>query len=170
MRHSPAILATTVAALACALFLAGCGDDPNERHFDRKITPVDIVGTWRMTDAAQDLLRRDGHVEIVGCKYTITFINDGWLKFESVIDDVKGGTYFNCNGTWRLDNDVVVDNEKRANVVEIQLRRPNDRYFRKLGVTEEGGNLRLWNFYGDPKFAEFIEYERPGAKPKTQGW
>ena len=168
MRNLRAILVS----LACVALLAGCGDDDElfERHIKRQVTVNDVFGKWQMTAASRDLLIRDGHVEMLNKPYTIEFLNDGWLKFESVVDDVKGGTFTKCLGRWRLDHDVTVDNKKRPNIVEIQLQRPKDRYFKKLAVTEESGNLRLWTIYGDEKFMEFIEYERPGAKPKPLTW
>jgi hypothetical protein len=162
------------AALACALALplagAGCGDDPHERHMATQVQPNAIIGLWKMTQFSRDLLKRDGNVEKDGQAYPINFVNDGWLKFDSALDDAKpGGTYESCLGTWRLDHDVMVDNVVRANIVELQLRRNTERTFKKLSLTEEGGQMRLWSVYGDPKLGEFIEYERPGSKaaPKT---
>jgi hypothetical protein len=166
MHHSSARLIAILVPLACVMFLTACGDDALTRHMTRPIGLNDVVGNWQLTKASLDLLIRDGYVEIPNQTYTITFNNDGWLSFESVLDDVKGGTYSKCPGTWRLHHDVTVDSEKRANVVELQLLRTNNRHFLKLLVTEEDGNLRLWNSYGDAKLTEFIEYERPGLKPK----
>ena len=156
-----------LAALACALLplLAGCGDDPHERHMTTQVQPTAIFGVWKMTQLSRDLLKRDGNVEQDGQTYTINFLKDGWLKFESALDDAKpGGTYENCLGTWRLDHDVMVDNKVRANIVELQLRRNAERTFKKFALTEEGGQMRLWSVYGDPTLGEFIEYERPGSK------
>ena len=170
MYHSPARWVTTARAaaslvsLACVLALAGCGDDPPQRHLTRPIGPQDVLGVWQMTTASRELLKRDGYVETPDQPYSITFNNDGWFKFDSVVDDVKGGTYTKCIGTWRLDHDVVVENESRANVVALQLLRKNDRYYLKLSLTEDGGVLKLWNVYGEPKALEYIEYERPGVK------
>ena len=172
MPHSRRQHLLILAPLACALVvaLAGCGDDPHERHMTTQVQPGAIFGVWRMTQASRDLLKRDGNVEKDNQTYTINFLNDGWLKFESVADDANGGgAYETCLGTWRLDHDVMVDNVVRANIVELQLRRNTERTFKKLSLTEEGGQMRLWSVYGDPKLGEFIEYERPGSKaaPKT---
>ena len=83
---------------------------------------------------------------------------------------VRGGTFTNCLGKWKLDHDRTVDDETpRANVVELQLLRPNDRYFRKFALTEVDEHVRLWNYYGDPDAKEYIEYERPGASDKPAG-
>ena len=102
--------------------------------------------------------------------YTIEFNSDGWAKFESVLDDVRGGTFVKCLGTWQVRHDVIVDSEPRTNVVEVALQRPNNsRYFMKLSVVEDEGDLRLWNTYGDAKLRERIEYERPDVK-KRLGW
>jgi hypothetical protein len=101
--------------------------------------------------------------------YTIDFTPDGWVKFESVLDDVRGGTFVKCLGTWQVRHDAVVENEPRANVVEVQLLRANSRYFLKLLVTEDDGDIRLWNTYGDAKLRERIVYERPDVK-KRLGW
>lgn len=172
MRITRAIFVTAVSLLACAPFVAGCGDDDEllERHLKRRVNINDVLGKWQMTEASRGLLIRDGHVDVPNKPYTIEFLGDGWVKFESVVDDVKGGTPTKCLGRWFLDYDVVVESKKRPNIVELQLQRPQDRYFKKLSVTEEEGNLRLWSVYGDPKFMEFIEYERPGAKPKPLTW
>jgi len=102
--------------------------------------------------------------------YTIEFNSDGWAKFESVLDDVRGGTFVKCLGTWQVRHDVIVDSEPRTNVVEVALQRPNNsRYFMKLSVVEDEGDLRLWNTYGDAKLRERIEYERPDVKRRL-GW
>jgi hypothetical protein len=163
MRHSTA----TTIALVCGslLLLAGCGEDRDKRHLARVVSPPSLLGVWEMTEASRQLLLRDGYVEVPNQSYTITFINDGTVKFASVVDDVRGGTFTNCLGRWRLDHDRTIDNETpRANVIELQLLRTSDRYFRKLALTEEDEQIRLWNFYGDPDSKEYIEYERPGAK------
>jgi hypothetical protein len=169
MRHCTA---TVLPLLCCALLLSsGCGEDKDKRHLTRVVNPPEIFGVWQMTDASRQLLLRDGYAEQPEQSYTIMFINDGTVKFNSVLDDVKGGTYTNCLGRWRLDHDRTVDNETpRANVIELQLLRTNDRYFRKLALTEEDEQVRLWNFYGDPDAKEYIEYERPGAKKVASGF
>ena len=169
MDHSPARIVAILIPLACAVSLAGCGEDLPKRDVTRQVGLNDILGKWQLTKGSLELLQRDGYVAPPDQAYTIDFNKDGWLKFESVLDDVKGGSYTNCLGTWRLRHDVTVESEQRANVVELQLLRPNNRYFLKLSVTEEDGNLRLWNSYGESKLAEHIEYERPGVKPKL-GW
>jgi hypothetical protein len=167
MRHSFPV----VVSLACLLCLTGCGEDRGKRHLERVVNMPEILGVWEMTKASQDLLKRDGYVELVDQPYTITFNNDGSLKFTSVLDDVRGGTFTNCLGKWKLDHDRTVDDETpRANVVELQLLRPNDRYFRKLALTEVDEHVRLWNYYGDPDAKEYIEYERPGASAKPTGF
>src|SRR2546421_393936 len=90
----------------------GVSDDvAPELQISREAGPGDVLGTWQMTRASLELLKRDGYVEVPGQTYTITFNSDGWAKFESVLDDVKGGTYTRCLGNWRLDHDVTVDSE-----------------------------------------------------------
>ena len=156
-------------ALAGALLLAGCGKELAKEDTTRHLAPRDIMGKWQMTRHSLDLLGRDGFVESPDRIYTITFTDDGWLTFDSVLDDVKGGTLTKCLGTWRLMHDVTIKNVTMKNVVELQLLRPTSRHFLKLSVKEEDKNLRLWNAYGEPKAMETIEYERPGAKAQT-GW
>ena len=160
-----------IGPLAGVSCLAGCGseDPPKQRDLPTHIGLNDVMGKWQLTKGSLDLLKRDGYVEAPDPTYTIDFNKDGWLRFQSVLDDVKGGTYTNCLGTWQLQYDVIVQNEQRPNVVELQLLRPNSRYFLKLSVTEDDGNLRLWNTYGESKLGQYIEYERPGVKPKV-GW
>jgi hypothetical protein len=160
MRPFPKILL----ALACILLLGACGD----RHLTRKITPVDIGGAWQMTATSRLLLQRDGYVETPGQTYTITFHPDGSLHFASVVDNTKSGTFFDCPGTWKLQHDTTIDNSVvRANVLQLELRRPKDLYLMKLSLAEENGRLRLWSFYGDPDSWEFMEYERQPATAAT---
>jgi hypothetical protein len=42
----------------------------------------------------------------------------------------------------------------------MEFRDGNVINIRYLNFTGEGQRLRLWNFYGDPDSAEYIEYER----------
>jgi hypothetical protein len=155
MRHSLCIL-----AVVCGLFVAGC--DGGDRHMTRKVATSEIVGTWKMTAASLQLLKRDGYVPSPGETQTITFNADGSLAFASVLDDFKAGTYNTCSGMWKLNHDKTIDNETvRANAINIELKRTSDTHLRTLSLAEVGGKLRLWNFYGDPDSWEFIEYERP---------
>ena len=174
-RVTPIHFALLPAACAALVLLAGCmGDDDEakkDRNAQRVVAPAELVGEWHMTEGSRGLFKRDGHVEASDKPYSITFLDDGWVKFDSVVDDVKGGgTYTKCVGTWLLEHDVVVNNKPAPNVITLQLRRVQDRCFLKLLITEQEKQVRLWNTYGDPKKLEYIEYERPGAKDDKPRW
>jgi hypothetical protein len=146
-------------AVLCSLIVVGC--DGSDRHTTRKVATSEIVGTWKMTAASLRLLKRDGYVPSPGETQTIRFNADGSLAFASVIDGFKGGTFNTCSGTWKLNYDRTIDRETvRANSIDLELRRTSDTHLRSLSLAEEGGKLRLWNYYGDPDSWEFIEYER----------
>jgi hypothetical protein len=168
MHHSLARLALVLLSLVGAAFSAGCGDEAAaaaaRANGGDHVTINAILGKWRLTKGSLGVLARDGYVGPDGLAYTIDFGKDGFLKFESVLDDVRGGTYVNCLGTWRLRHEVVVNGEQQPNVVELQLLRPNSRYFLKLSVLNDHGNLRLCNAYGESRTGEQMEYERPDAK------
>jgi hypothetical protein len=139
--------------------LMGCGLP--DRHAARKITTAEVVGTWQMTTASRQLLKRDGYAELPGQTYTITFNPEGTVKFASVLDHFKGGTNIECGGRWNLYHEKTIGNEiVRANALDLHLNRADGPYTRTLSFAEEGGKLRLWSFYGDPDSWEFIEYER----------
>ena len=157
------------AALLCACLIAGCGSEEAKQDTTPHIGPRDVLGKWQLTRPSIDLLVRDGFLDTPDRAYTITFTDDGWLKFDSVLDDVKGGTLTTCLGTWRILHDVTIKKVQMNNVVELQILQPTSRYFLKLSVKEEDKSLKLWHAYGEAKALETLEYERPGAKPQV-GW
>lgn len=147
MHHNVIVI---LGILTC--LLGGCDD----RHTDRKVTGADIVGTWRMTPQSLALLKRDGFTGASGETYTITFADDGTLKFASVLPDFEGGKFVTTSGTWALRHDVSVDNEtRRANCLDVVWNRAE-----KASFAFESGKLILWTWYGDPDRGEHIDYVR----------
>jgi hypothetical protein len=151
MRHRSRVI-----LILCCLAVAGC----RSRDTTRKLSASDVVGTWRMRPAAKSMVDKDGVAGAVGKPYTITFNADGAMVFASVFDDMRGGTYRECGGTWHLEHDTTGDSgDRKANTIRMELADGNGTNIHYLNFTGDGARLLLWNYYGDPDSAEYIEYE-----------
>jgi hypothetical protein len=145
--------------------LAGRCDD-NDRHALQKVTPADIVGTWKMTASAQQLIKKHGYVASSAEPLTIDFNPDGSLLFQSALQRNGHEVEFNrCKGTWKLRHDITADNDRlRANVLEVYFERENPgTTFLQLSVAVENGKIKLWSYFGDPDEETYIDYQRPSA-------
>ena len=149
-----------VPAILAAMLLAACG-----RYFapdinlERYATEKEIVGSWSLVSRTLEIASRDGYAPAAGTPHEISFREDGTCVFRSITEFGQKADYLDARGSWKLEHDTGMPSEKkRKNEVSIRIK---DREI-SLYLTEEKGQLLLWEFWGDPDSWEFIKYERKG--------
>jgi hypothetical protein len=146
--------------LALCAFIVACGGYfAPDRNIRERLDESELSGAWQLTARSLELLERDGFHRNPDSRYRLTLTADGECQFESVVDDFKGGTDVRAPCTWRLEHDAADDSSiKRANILRVSFR-PDGRVLH-FSFARQGGELILWNYYGDPDSWEFIEYSR----------
>jgi hypothetical protein len=150
---------STAFTVLFAFAATGCGRYfPPDRNVQRTLFDQDVVGTWKLTSATIELLKRKNFVSNETHANTISFSQDGTLKFASVDENHVLLQYVESGGSWKLIHDTTPGSGVRArNVLMLNVEKCKTwpMHFR-----EEDGKLILSQTLGDPDEWEFIEYER----------
>lgn len=153
-RSIASLCALTCLLLACGL-LVSCGSYfPPNRHVAREIAPDEVVGRWVMADESVALFRKYGFEREGDEPSTITFNDDGTLRFDSVWEGVFEIQRIEGPGKWTPGY------ADGRNTLDIEVTAEDARYGFYLNFAEEDGQLILWQYLGDPDLWKFVEYAR----------
>ena len=150
-----------LAFLAVAL-LAGCGAFfAPDRNVKEPLGERDVLGTWEITTNSLKLLRREGYNPNATNGYQLTFGTHGVCRIQTVHTFAGGFQYVDAAGTWDLEHNSLGDsNIRKRNTLHIQFSSEGTTCGVYQNFAREGGEIILWNYYGDPDLGEFIEYRR----------
>src|SRR3990172_4624081 len=99
MRRTIVVALWSLIALAAAA-CRGCWLP--DRSLGRRVAEHEVVGTWRMTPESLALLERDGFRHPESETLTMTFREDGSVRFASALDRLGGVAYQDVSGAWTL--------------------------------------------------------------------
>ena len=81
-----------------------------------------------------------------------------------MIDGFHAGEYVDASCHWQLEHDTMGDsNVTKKNALSYTVRAGGLIHHRYLNFARDGGEVLMWNYYGDPDLWEFMEYHRIGG-------
>ncbi len=165
---------TRYLSLFFSFILLSCGPagvGPSEIRLNRKITPSEVIGVWRLQQACLDLLAQDGtwpapYKPRPGTPHEIEIREDGTCRFQSVREHYDFETkkhsieYFDWSGTWSLDRPI-----DGRNCNELGLSFKERRTGIELDFTDLFKQVDLWHYWGDPDACQIMIYEKKNVQP-----
>ena len=126
-----------------------------DRSVYREVKPTELIGTWKLTTESVSHLVADGYAD-EGLECTIISRDDSTVDFSSVNTGASPPVHQTKSAFWKITHSSF-NGDTRVTLSEHE---PSDYGFLSYGFTEDYGNLRLWNFHGDPDQWEFVEYTK----------
>jgi hypothetical protein len=151
--------------LVCTILLGinSVGHTAPDINLQRYATTTEVAGEWSLVPKTLELARRSGHSPEHGTPHDVWLKPWGDCLFNSIVESDGKVEYVESRGTWKLshDNDSFKPSVSK-NEIRIQL---PDRGEIRFYLTEDQGELRLWNYWGDQARWEFVQYENIGSRP-----
>lgn len=155
----------SVNVLSCILFcVIACGRSGGQ-YLDREVTPSDVIGSWRMTQASVQNLRDVGHTAPIEPEdQRIDIRADGSCFFSTFPPEMaragRSVPKIEVHCTWKLQRI-----GHPALVIDVLGQPPFQAYYH---FRESEGALVLWQYISDPDAWLFVEYVRTptqGGRP-----
>lgn len=153
-----------VALLVLGVTLA-CQRSEN-RYATRKVTPMEVHGTWTMTPTGIEGLRYAGHTKHLNeADHVLVIRPDGSCSLRGFVDALKtsgadeGFVATDCQ--WSLG-----EIGHQALMIRIQGQRADTLgpYFH---FDEENGKLLLWQYAGDPDAWKYVEFAKQSDQARA---
>jgi hypothetical protein len=154
--------ARLVVAIVLIHLLSAC-QRAEDRTIARRVTPPDLVGTWRITKDGLEGLRFGGHnANLVTEAHRIELRADSTCTYTSVVEpclaaDPAGSSLVAADTpcAWQL-----ATNGRYQEVTLSLTPRPNHERGLHFYITEEGGQLHLFWYICDPDQWHYFEFSR----------